>query len=102
MAVGQDQKPRIVGDKLQPPLALLRVPADPCLATGEVITAGAPTQQRDPAAAVGGDVADLFADHRRRAEIMLLGHQLLPAVAFPGADRAHDQAVKHLLFGDGG
>ena len=58
----QDDKARVVGDQMQAPELLLRRPADPAIACGQLERAGLPADQCEPGLAVHRDMAQAFAD----------------------------------------
>ena len=58
----QDDKARVVGDQMQAPELLLRRPANPAIACGQLERAGLPADQCEPGLAVHRDMAQAFAD----------------------------------------
>ena len=75
MAVGQDQKPHIVGDQLQPPPLQGRLPANPLIARGALQRGRTPTEQCDPVCPPTGDIVQRFAHDALKSQIVMLAHQ---------------------------
>ena len=86
----QDDKARVVGDQMQAPELLLRAPADPAVARGQLERARLPADEREPGRAHGRNVAQAFAEHAMKRQVVMPRHQPVPAPVFlraPG--RAH-------------
>ena len=86
----QDDKARVVGDQMQAPELLLRRPADPAIACGQLERAGLPADQCEPGLAVHRDMAQAFADDAVKRQVVVLRHQPVPApVLLRAPGRAH-------------
>ena len=86
----QDDKARVVGDQMQAPELLLRAPADPAVARGQLERARLPADEREPGRAQGRDRAQTLAEHAMKRQVVMARHQTVPAPVFlraPG--RAH-------------
>ena len=99
LSIHQDDKPTVLGQKVQPPLALLLRPFDGLIASFQVQGGGAPADQGQPAAlGVGDHLAQLFADQGGALEIMVLANQSVPAVLLLGRDQLHLEFFQDSLF----
>ncbi len=77
-----DDEARVVGDQMQAPELLLRRPADPTVARGQLERAGLPADQRDPTLAMYRDMAQALAEHAVKRKVMMAHHQPVPAPVF--------------------
>ena len=75
---------------MQAPELLLRRPADPAIACGQLERAGLPADQCEPGLAVHRDMAQAFADDAVKRQVVVLRHQPVPApVLLRAPGRAH-------------
>ena len=94
-----DDEARVVRDQMQAPKLLLRAPADPAVARGQLERAGLPADEREPARAHGRDMAQSLAEYAMKRQIVMGRHQPVPAPVFlraPGRthrDRAQINAT---------
>ena len=77
MAVGQNQKARIVGDQVEPVVLMTIIPANPAIADATLQGRGGKAQQGQPLALPGGDIPQGIADLGQCAQVMMGLHQLL-------------------------
>ena len=95
----QDDEARVVRDQMQAPELLLRAPADPVVARGQLERAGLPADERELARAHGRDMAQALAEYAMKRQIVMGRHQPVPAPVFlraPGRthrDRAQINAT---------
>ena len=71
---------RLVHDREQPLAALQGRPADPAVAGATVQRSHMPAEQPQPALAIYGDLHQAVATQVAKAEIVMLLHQLVPAL----------------------
>lgn len=98
LPVGEDAVTGVVGQEMASPLELIVVPADPLIAPGQVTGGGAPADQGQPLAFVLDDVAEVLAHEDGVAQVVLLGHQFVPAGKLLLGDEADLEPIKDLLF----
>ena len=72
---GQEQESGVVGEKMQPVELDAEAPADPPVARGALQRRRREHHQRQPLAAMMGDVAQRLADPRQRTEVVVRLHQ---------------------------
>ena len=72
---GQEQESGVVGEKMQPVELDAEAPADPPVARGTLQRWRREHHQRQPLAAMMGDVAQRLADPRQRTEVVVRLHQ---------------------------
>ena len=72
---GQEQESGVVGEKMQPVELDAEAPADPPVARGTLQRRRREHHQRQPLAAMMGDVAQRLADPRQRTEVVVRLHQ---------------------------
>ena len=68
-SAGQDQEPGVVGDQVQPVKLDAEAPADPPVARAALQCRCREHRERQPLAAVMGDIAQCLADPRQRTEV---------------------------------
>ena len=78
----QDDEARVVGDQMQAPELLLRAPADPAVARGQLERARLPADEREPARSQRRDMAQTLAEHAMKRQVVMGRHQLVPAPVF--------------------
>ena len=81
----QDDKARVVGDQMQAPELLLRAPAEPAVARGQLERARLPADEREPGRAHERNVAQAFAEHAMKRQVVMARHQPVPAPVFLSA-----------------
>ena len=81
----QDDKARVVGDQMQAPELLLRAPAEPAVARGQLERAKLPADEREPGRAHERNVAQAFAEHAMKRQVVMARHQPVPAPVFLSA-----------------
>ena len=74
-SAGQDQEPGVVGDQVQPVKLDAEAPADPPVARAALQCRCREHRERQPLAAVMGDIAQCLADPRQRTEVVVRLHQ---------------------------
>ena len=86
----QDDEARVVGDQMKALELLLRRPADPAVARGQLERARLPAEQCEPTLAMHRDMAQPLADDTVEPQVVVLGHQPVPApVLLRPPGRAH-------------
>ena len=101
--VGQDNEARIVDHQRQAAAALLGGPADELIAVAQVVGRGAEGDQREPLALVGGGIAQVFADERGVAQVVMLEDESVAARELVGrAQQAELEVLEHELFARAG
>ncbi len=98
VALGQHQQARVVDQQRQARAPLLVGPADEAVARLEVQRGGIPRGQRQPLTAIGGHVAQMFADQLAVLQIVMFGHELIEALDLVGRHESHGQMDEKLLF----
>ena len=91
----QDDEARVVGDQVQAPELLLRAPADPAVARGQLERARLPANECKPNRTQGRDMAQALAEHPMKRQVVMARHQSVPAPVFlraPG--RTHRDRTK--------
>ena len=91
----QDDEARVVRDQMQAPELLLRRPADPAVARGQLERARLPADQCKPGLAMHRDMAQALADDAVERQVVVLFHQPVPAPVLPRAPgRTHRDRVQ--------
>ncbi len=86
----QDDEARVVGDQMQAPELMLRRPADPTVARGQLERARLPADQCEPSLAVHRNMAQALADDAVKRQVVVRRHQPVPAPVLPRTPgRAH-------------
>ena len=75
MTIGQNQQAGVVDQQRQARAPLLVGPADEAVARLEVQRGGIPRGQRQPLTAIGGHVAQMFADQPAVFQIVMFGDE---------------------------
>ena len=81
----QDDEARVVRDQMQAPELLLRRPADPAVARGQLERARLPADQCEPSLTMHRDMAQALADDAVERQVVVLFHQPVPAPVLPRA-----------------
>ena len=84
-APGQDHEPCVVGNEVQAAKLLLGKPTDPPVPGLELERAGVPAHQREPVLAQDCNVAKAASHQSPERQIVVRGHQRIPALAFARA-----------------
>ena len=98
-APGQDHEPCVVGNEVQAAKLLLGKPPDPPVPGLELERAGVPADQREPVLAQDRNVAKAASHQSPERQIVVSGHQRIPALAFVrargGAHRDLAQSLRN-------
>ena len=70
---------------MQAPELLLRAPAEPAVARGQLERARLPADEREPGRAHERNVAQAFAEHAMKRQVVMARHQPVPAPVFLSA-----------------
>ena len=90
-ASGQDEEPSVVGDEVKAAKLLLGQPPDPPVTGLELERAGVPADEREPVLAKHRDVAHASPDQPPERQIVVRGHQRIPAAPLARAHRRADR-----------
>ena len=96
----QDQEAHVIRDQMQAAPFQRFVPANPGFAMATLESSRRPGQQGKPVRADRGHVADGFSDRVLKAQVVVLGHYLVPLAPFLELDRADDDVVEGEVRGE--
>lgn len=96
MTPRQDEKPNVVGQKVQAFMTKLSTPAYPSISGSALQCRGCPAEQSDPLSIDRGHVMEPVANHPAGMQIMIARHKGMPSVELLHPGKAH-MHIKCLL-----
>jgi len=98
MGVGQDEKAAIVGDEVKALILQERGPTDKTVSRPALEGRRMPAKQGKPLSSALGHIAQRLPHQAREAQVVMLAHQLFPALPLPRENRPNDDFLQETLM----